>query len=92
VWISSSPLKIGFPKLYDICEDRFISVAKCVGDNWQIQFRRMLSAKAFREWDELQNILRGVTLSSSNDSVSWDLTKKKELAIGYLYKFITHGE
>jgi hypothetical protein len=51
----------------------------------------MLSPEAFKEWDELKNMLRGVTLSSENDRVSWGHTKKKDFTTGSLYRFITHG-
>jgi hypothetical protein len=33
VWVTSSPLRVGFPKLYDICEDICILVAKCAVPN-----------------------------------------------------------
>jgi hypothetical protein len=76
VWITSSPLRVGFPKLYDICEDRCISVAKCVGANWEIQFRMRLSLEAIKEWEEMQELLRGVVLSSKRDCVKWVLQKR----------------
>jgi hypothetical protein len=90
VWISPSPLRVGFPRLYDICEDRDISIVECAGVNWQLHFRRMLNPEAFEDWKELQEMPRGVLLSSESDKVSWGLTKKKVFTTGSLYRFVTH--
>jgi hypothetical protein len=53
VWILSSPLRIQYPKLYAICENPVISVAECVAQGWQINFRRMMGSAEFSEWTEL---------------------------------------
>jgi hypothetical protein len=59
VWLTSVPLRIHFPKLFEICDDMNISVAECAGMNWQINLRRNLGAEAMTEWPDLQNMLIG---------------------------------
>jgi hypothetical protein len=63
VWIKSAPLRICFPIIFAICDDRNIYVAKCAKSNWEIHFRRMLGDDEFSEWTKMQDILKGVTLS-----------------------------
>jgi hypothetical protein len=63
---------------------------KMCSAKWEIQFRRMLSPEAMKEWEEMQELLRGVILSLERDCVKWGLTKK-EFTIDSLCKFITHG-
>jgi hypothetical protein len=67
VWLTSSPLRVGFSRLYEICDDRNISVAQCGGRNWQINFRRMLDPGLYEEWIKLQNMLNEVELTDAED-------------------------
>jgi hypothetical protein len=53
VWLTSSPLRIGFPRLYVVCSNQDISVASCSEDNWHLTFRRTLNADAYDEWTGL---------------------------------------
>jgi hypothetical protein len=43
------PLRICFPSIFAICEDRGMSLAKCVEVDCGIHFRRMLGDSEFRE-------------------------------------------
>jgi hypothetical protein len=53
VWLTSSPLRICFLELYEICDNKNVSVAKCVETTWQINFRRMLDPEAYKGWRNL---------------------------------------
>jgi hypothetical protein len=70
VWLTSTPLRIGFHKLHEICSDCDISVASCARQNWEISFRRMLGEKEMEEWDSLQNMLKEVPISGEEDQIS----------------------
>jgi hypothetical protein len=69
VWLTSSPLRIGFPRVYEICEERDISVADCAKKNWNLKFRRMMSQEVYEEWTNLSNLLEAVRISNSEDQV-----------------------
>jgi hypothetical protein len=49
VRIRPAPLRICFPRIFAICEDRDISVAKCAETNWDLHFRRMMGDAEFSE-------------------------------------------
>jgi hypothetical protein len=91
VWIKSAPLRICFLRIFAICDDRNISVAKCAESNWELHFRRMLGDAEFSEWTEMQGVLRGVTLSDRDDEISWGLTANKQFSTRTLYRFLTNG-
>jgi hypothetical protein len=73
-------LRICFPKIFAICDDRNISVAKHAELNWELHFRRMLGDAEFSEWTEIHDVLRGVTLSDRDDEISWGLTANKQFS------------
>lgn len=43
VWVGNIPLKLEFPTLYDLCDDKNCLVSDYwAGDGWRIEFRRPL--------------------------------------------------
>jgi hypothetical protein len=62
VWPTSSPLTTCFPKLYEICDNKNVSVAKYVEATWQINFRIMLDPEAYTDWRDLQDRLKRDTV------------------------------
>jgi hypothetical protein len=56
--------------LYEVCYDKDGSVEKYASMGWQFSCKRMLGPMEMAEWDELQNLLRGVSISSEDDEVS----------------------
>jgi hypothetical protein len=91
VWLTSTPLRIEFHKLFAICADGGISVASCAGQNWEISFRRMLGKVEMEEWGRLQNLLNEVSLSREEDQINWGLSANKVFSTKSLYRFLTSG-
>jgi hypothetical protein len=91
VWLTSSPLRVCFPRLFQICYNAEASVAKCAELDWQFNFRRMLDPEALLEWTQLQELLRGVQTQESEDEVIWGLSSSKKFTTGSLYKCLTNG-
>jgi hypothetical protein len=60
-------------------------------NDWQIQFRRMLSPEAQTEWGELQDFLQNISHTHEDDVISWGLTTSKRFCTNSLYKFMTSG-
>jgi hypothetical protein len=46
-------------------------VAKYAAKGWRLDLRRMLGDEEMQEWNELQNLLRGVSLTQQEDTVCW---------------------
>jgi hypothetical protein len=84
-------LRICFPRIFSICEDGEMCVAKCAKVDWDLHFRRMLGDTEFREWSKMQGMLRGVTLTDRDDEIIWALTANKQFSTRSLYNFLTNG-
>ena len=69
-WLGSCPLKISFPKLFNITSNLDIEVANAfVNGQWHIGFRRQLVGDLLEEWEHLQNLLSEVELSEGRYEV-----------------------
>jgi hypothetical protein len=91
VWLQSSPLRICYPKLFEVCDNKEGSMAECAARGWQLGLRCMLGPEEMREWTDLQSLLGGVSLSNQEDVLSWGLTTSKLFATRSLYRFMTNG-
>jgi hypothetical protein len=80
---TSPPRRVCFPRIFAICDDRGISVAKCARTGWALQFRRMLGEADATECSEMQGLLRGVALTDRDDEISWALTANKKFSNFY---------
>jgi hypothetical protein len=48
------PLRIAFPKVYAICDNGHITVAKYASIGWQLGLRRVMSTEVLDEWSEMR--------------------------------------
>jgi len=88
--LGECPLKIQFHSLYQISSNPDIEVAKVYADGqWDIQFRRQFNELHIEEWNRLQAMLEGITLTDGRDQVSWALEKSKQYTTRSLYKALT---
>jgi hypothetical protein len=71
VWLESVPLRVCFPRLSEICDNKEGSVAEYAARGWHLGLRRMLGEDEMKEWTDLQSILRGVILTQQDDVVCW---------------------
>jgi hypothetical protein len=85
VWLTSSPLRLSFPALYIICNNKSISVSECANMGWQVQFRRMLGQEEMEEWMRLQEAVRGIVIHQEEDTILWGLTTSKQFITNSLY-------
>jgi hypothetical protein len=91
VWLTSSPLRVCFPKLYNIYRDGNVTMAQCADMEWQFRPRRMLGRAELEEWNELQALLENVCISDEEDEIQWELTVSKVFTTRSLYRLITSG-
>jgi hypothetical protein len=77
VWLGDCALKICFPNLFAICNQKEWSVAKALNNgSINLTFRRNFGEVQTQEWLDLSNMLQGTALSSFPDSIRWCLDKK----------------
>ena len=91
-WLGRCPLRIECAKLFAICADPTISVAKmCERGAWDIRFRRTLYPEEIEEWLELQSRLSGFSMTEGRDELVWDLERSGRFTIRSLYYLMTFG-
>jgi hypothetical protein len=91
VWLASSPLRLGFPRLFGICNETHMSVAEGARMDWHLSWRRMMGEEERKEWTDLQALLDVVELTEEEDEVCWGLTTSKTFTTSSMYKFLTSG-
>jgi hypothetical protein len=73
-----SPLKDKFPEIYEICNEKNITVTAA--------FRRWLYVDLQEQWCGLVNILNQGVLNESVDRPRWKWTKDDQFTVKRLYK------
>lgn len=70
VWKGDIPLKLAFPRLYDLCGQKQCVVSDCWdGEEWIMNFGRLLSQGEASQWDELVTLLESTRLNNDRDKV-----------------------
>lgn len=87
VWAGSIPLKLEFPSLYDLCNDKNCLVSDCwAGDGWRVEFRRPLGDSDYREWEKLVSMLYWHRLNNGSDHFCWLLEKSGKYTVRSMYR------
>jgi hypothetical protein len=71
-------LTLGLGVLYEIYDNKNISVARCAELNWQINFKRMLDSETYEDWTNLQNLLNDVQTTTDEDEITWGPSSSKK--------------
>jgi hypothetical protein len=69
VWLDDCPLKISYPRMFNISHDQDISVYTTRNLGWNLSYIRCFGPTEMVEWEELMSKLDGVSLSEADDSV-----------------------
>lgn len=90
-WILKVPLRVQFPRLFQICDDSDVLVVDCyLEGTWDIGFRRCFGMEV-ADWNKLSNILDTVILDEQEDLVVWGQEKHGLFTAKSLYRCITFG-
>lgn len=88
--MGDTPLKTQFLDLFDLCSDLDSLVSECWANNeWEVQFRRSLTARDLLQWDEMMLKLQNIQLNDNEDEVAWALNKSRRFTTKSLYRFLT---
>ncbi|KAJ1255620.1 hypothetical protein BS78_K181300 [Paspalum vaginatum] len=63
VWLDECPLRVSYPNVYKICDDKNISVADAHSRGWNLSFRRRMTEIDLSEWREMVDNLMEVEIS-----------------------------
>jgi hypothetical protein len=85
-WCGLIPFKNKFPDLFDICDNRDITVSVAADLGWQFTFRRQLTPDLQIQLVRLRILLDYAILSSGNDIPIWDWNKSGKFSVKSVYK------
>ena len=89
-WISDVPLRLLFPRVFNLCRDKSATVNQCFADGEvSLNFRRTFTQSDFEEWEKLLDLLQNVSLNEAEDKVKWALEKSNTYSTKSMYIFLT---
>lgn len=88
VWHGSCPLKICFPKIFEISNKQNILVADLLAGSSCLTFRRSFGELESEEWLALYNIINSIEVNAKPDSLLWGLNPNKKFTTQSLYRSI----
>lgn len=90
-WLYSKPLYLIVPILFELCEDKGISVAQVIGGT-PVSFRRWLFVDLRTCWDKILNDTMKFQLDNDSDVIFWSLEKSGKYSVKSLYNGLTKNE
>jgi len=91
-WLHQKPLCILHPVLYDICQDKNISVHTFILKQAQLSFSRWLPPILFDSWVSLIDEIYAYPFANSSDEISWKGGKNGKFSTKSVYDMLTSGE
>jgi hypothetical protein len=90
LWMGNCPLKIRSTHIFEVCNQQDWSVNRvCNQGNVLLSFKRNLGEREELELAELSDLLEGVQLSKSKDSVKWIFERFGIFSTSSLYNELT---
>jgi hypothetical protein len=92
IWMGKVPIKLKYPRFFDICRDKDVPVSECYErGEWNIDLVRPLNDSDCCLWEELHTELREHNTSHGSDLVFWALDNSSRFTTKSLYRFRTDG-
>lgn len=86
IWAGPIPLKLEFPTLYLLCEDKDSLVSDYwSGDGWKLGFKRPLGSD-MEEWESMMLLLDDYSLNDKEDVFRWVLEKSGRYSTKSMYR------
>ena len=90
-WIYEEPLSSHTPLLYEICENKNITVA-CALKGDPIRFRRWLHTEIRNEWEKFWKDASKFQLEEHENIVIWNLGKNNKFTVKSVYNGLTKND
>jgi hypothetical protein len=84
VWQTTSHLRVNFHKIFSICEEPNMSVAKGAELQWQMGFRGVFGDDEMEEWTQLQALVEGAIICGERDTIFVGARGKRHNFVGAL--------
>lgn len=88
-WLFQEPLCMITPLLFELAEDKKMTVAQFKG-GVQVTFRRWLPGELRSEWEVILNAANAFQLIDQLDSVTWSLGGKRHFTVKSIYEYLTN--
>jgi hypothetical protein len=86
-WLGREPLAVMFPRLFDLCFDKKITVREALLSGLScLRFRRTLMGETASQFDKILESCNLITLSDEQDDVRWKLGGKN-FSVRSLYQY-----
>jgi hypothetical protein len=90
-WLENTSLAILYWPLYVINEQQGKSISDIWnGEELQLSFRRNVSERLMRMWEELNSIGESINLTEEEDSIMWSFSSSGQYSVQSLYAIINH--
>jgi len=91
VWLGHTPLRIAFPRLYDLSNNKNGRVCQFyVNGDWNLNFRRTLGHHDLETWGILMDLLEDTHLNNNQDLVTWGMEKSGVYTTKSMYRWLSH--
>lgn len=70
-WISQRPLCVLYPVLFDLCEEKNITVYQFLVKDGNLQFTRWLSSLLFEQWMGVIDLVYSFPFGNQDDVILW---------------------
>lgn len=89
VWLYDMPVKEKFSELYNLCEQKEITVAEVLSTSMQLSFRRWLTPDLRERWGVRRSDSLNFATTDTNDVIGWKWEKNNKLSVKSMYNALT---
>lgn len=89
-WCSDSPLCLQHPVLYEICQNKDITIHRFLLNGGHLEFSRWLAPWLFEQWLEMVNSVYNFQFDNSDDKISWKWSSKGKYRTKSVYNHLSN--
>ena len=88
-WLHDNPICIDHPTLYEICEDKDITVHEVLAKRGHLSFKRWLSPLLFEEWIRQLEQVFSFQFCNQEDIILWKWNCRKKFTTRSVYDYLS---
>src|SRR5690242_9138067 len=92
MWLDDAPLSLHCSSLFELCNNKNITVNEFFEKNGSLCFRRWLPTILNNQWETLKSRVLNLHLIDEPDEISWKWTRTGKITIKSIYDQLTSSE